>query len=99
LSSLGIRGIFCEMKVLVTGANGQLGTDLCLALHDFEVIPLTHEDIEVTSIYSVWKNISKYKPNVVINSAAYVRVDDCEDHVDECFKVDALGAKNVAIIT
>ncbi|MFC1938408.1 dTDP-4-dehydrorhamnose reductase [Chloroflexota bacterium] len=85
------------MKVLITGANGQLGTDLCQALHDFQVIPLTHKDIEITNMNLVKESFSKYKPEIIINTAANVRVDDCETVQDKAFKVNALGAKNVAI--
>jgi dTDP-4-dehydrorhamnose reductase len=86
------------MKVLVTGANGQLGTDLCKALQQFEVIPLTHKDIEIADMDSVKEAFTKYKPDVVINTAAYVRVDDCEAEQDKAFLINALGARNVAVI-
>jgi dTDP-4-dehydrorhamnose reductase len=86
------------VKVAVTGANGQLGTDLCQALHNFEVIPFTHADIEIADMASVRKALLKHKPAVVINTAAYVRVDDCEDERDKAFQVNALGARNIAVV-
>lgn len=86
------------MKVVVTGANGQLGTDLCLALKDFNVIPLTHNDIEITNLNSVKEALNKYGPDVIINTAAYIKVDDCETNQDKAFLVNALGARNVAVI-
>jgi len=86
------------MKVLVTGANGQLGTDLCRALHKFDVIPLTHADIEVADMTSVKDVMLKHKPGVIINTAGYVRVDDCETERDKAFSVNALGARNVAVV-
>ncbi|GAI17950.1 unnamed protein product, partial [marine sediment metagenome] len=85
------------MKVLVTGANGQLGTDLCQVLQHLELIPLTHRDIEIGDMSSVKQVFNKYKPDIVINTAAYVRVDDCETEQDKAFKVNALGARNVAV--
>lgn len=86
------------MKVLVTGANGQLGTDLCKVLGDFELIPLTDKDIEISDMSSVKQAFSKYKPDIIINTAAYVRVDDCEDEKDKAFSVNSLGARNVAVV-
>jgi len=86
------------MKVLVTGANGQLGTDLCIALKDFKVISLAHNDIEITNLNSVKEALNKYEPDVIINTAAYVRVDESETNQDKAFLVNALGARNVAVI-
>jgi dTDP-4-dehydrorhamnose reductase len=47
---------------------------------------------------SVKQAFSKYKPGIIINTAAYVRVDDCEDEKDKAFSVNALGARNVAVV-
>jgi dTDP-4-dehydrorhamnose reductase len=84
------------MKVAVIGANGQLGTDLCQALQDSELIRLIHNDIEISDINSVREVLGKYKPDIIINTAAYVRVDDCEVEPDKAFAVNASGARNVA---
>jgi len=86
------------VKVAVTGANGQLGTDLCRTLNNFDVIPLTHADIEIADMASVREAVFKHKPVVIINTAAYVRVDDCEDEKEKAFQVNALGARNVAVV-
>jgi len=85
------------MKVLITGANGQLGTDLCQILQDVELIPLTHTDIEIADMSSVTAAFDQYRPDVVINTAAYVRVDVCEDDPDIAFRANAIGARNIAV--
>jgi len=85
------------VKTLVIGANGQLGSDLCRLIAPSELVALSHSEIEVTSVDSVWQALKQYEPEVVINTAAFVRVDECERRVDECFLVNALGARNVAV--
>ena len=85
------------MKVLITGADGQLGTDLCKALQNQRLLPLTIDDGDITDYNFIEKQCLSYRPDVIINTAAYVRVDDCEDEVDLAYKVNALGARNVAV--
>lgn len=82
------------MKVAILGANGQLGSDLVEVFGD-EAIPLTHQNLDVTDLESV-KILYELKPEVVINTAAYVRVDEAEVEVEEAFRVNAMGALNVA---
>lgn len=86
------------MKIAIIGADGQLGTDLCKTLSNYEVIPLFHRDIEVTDITLVKGALEKHKPDAIINTAAFVRVDDCETEPDKAFQVNALGARNVAVV-
>jgi dTDP-4-dehydrorhamnose reductase len=86
------------MRVLIIGASGQLGSDLCRVYQDREIIPLNHRDIEITDINSVRTAILAHRPQLVINTAAYIRVDDCESEKDKAFAVNALGAGNVATV-
>ena len=84
------------MKVVVVGGNGQLGCDICSVLvKDNTVIPLTHDDIEISDINSC-KKIAGYSPDVVITTAAYHNVPKCEENPDQSFNVNTLGAYNVA---
>ena len=83
------------MKIAVIGATGQLGSDLVKVFD--EVIPLTHVEIEIKDLLSCLKTLEKYRPDVVINCASCVRVDDAEDYAEEVFAVNSVGAKNVAI--
>lgn len=86
-------------RVAVIGSAGQLGRDLVVALKRAEgntVIPLTRAEIECTDITSVQRVLREMHPQVVINCAAFVRVDECEDRPEEAFRVNALGALHVA---
>jgi dTDP-4-dehydrorhamnose reductase len=85
------------MKIMLIGADGQLGTDLCKSLKNANLVPLTQKDIEITDMGSIIKSCRKYKPGVIINTASYIRVDDCEDNIDLAYKVNALGARNLAV--
>ncbi|MCL0074340.1 dTDP-4-dehydrorhamnose reductase [Dehalococcoidia bacterium] len=64
-----------------------------------ELVPLTHREVEITDMNSVKAAFTRHRPHVVINTAAYVRVDDCETEQDRAFSVNALGARNVAVVT
>ena len=86
-------------RVAVIGRMGQLGTDLANVLVEagsYEVFGLSHQEIECTDPASVEKTLKTVRPDVVVNCAAFVRVDDSEDRADETFRVNSLGALNVA---
>jgi dTDP-4-dehydrorhamnose reductase len=86
-------------KVLIFGSAGQLGSELVDVLQksgSFDVVPLTHEMADCTDAAAVRRAVLQCHPKIVINSAAYVRVDDCEDHATEAFAVNAIGALNIA---
>ena len=86
------------MKTVVIGASGQLGSDLCRELSSVEFVPLTHAEVEITSMDSVKDVFAECQPDIVINTAAFHRVDDCENEVDKAFRVNALGVRNVAVV-
>jgi len=86
------------VKVVVIGADGQLGTDLCRKLDGFELVRLLETDIDVTSMISVRRAILPVHPDVVINTAAFHNVDECELEPDKAFAVNAIGARNVAVV-
>jgi dTDP-4-dehydrorhamnose reductase len=88
------------VKIAIIGANGQLGFDLVRVFKNSEdkIVPLTHADIDVTDFKLSEKILKNIQPDVVINCAAYVRVDDAEDFADKAFTVNALGARNIALI-
>ncbi len=80
-------------KVLITGANGQLGRELVkTAPTSWDVAALTRQDLDICQHKKVEKTFSAIKPQVVINAAAYTAVDRAEDEPDKAFAVNAEGA-------
>jgi len=87
------------MKIAVIGSTGQLGTDLVKTLATaHEVIGLTHNDIEVADCESCMV-LKEQQPDIVINTAAFHKTDQCEEEPLKTFSVNALGARNIAKIT
>jgi dTDP-4-dehydrorhamnose reductase len=83
------------LKVAVLGCTGQLGQDL-MQVFGKEAVGLSHQDLDVSDGVGVASKIHSLKPDWVINTAAYHRVDDCEINPTLTFTVNALGAQNVA---
>ncbi len=87
------------MRVLVTGAKGQLGTDLMneLAKRGIEGIGVDVEEMDITDRDACMRVISEVKADAVIHCAAYTAVDAAEDHVDLCRRINGEGTRNVAL--
>jgi dTDP-4-dehydrorhamnose reductase len=83
------------VKAIVIGSIGQLGHDL-MRVFDTQALGLTHEDCDVTHAASVTSVIDAVRPDWVINTAAFNRVDDCELDPTLAFAVNTIGAGNVA---
>ena len=83
------------MKYLITGASGMLGRDLQVALAGHTVTALARENLDVTDLDAVTAAVEGQ--DVVINAAAYTKVDDAETNEDAAYAVNAVGAKNLAI--
>lgn len=99
------------MKLLITGCKGQLGSQIINILNkgvsELGAIPKQYKNIEVigTDAYELnivdlqrlKEYIKSIKPDIVINSAAYTNVDECEKNRELAFKVNSLGTRNLAI--
>ncbi|MCS7172661.1 MAG: dTDP-4-dehydrorhamnose reductase [Armatimonadetes bacterium] len=85
-------------RVVVVGATGQLGRAVVRAFEKAGACPigLGHREIECADPASVAEAILPLHPEVVVNCAAYVRVDECEDRPEVAFRVNALGALHIA---
>jgi dTDP-4-dehydrorhamnose reductase len=87
------------MRIAVIGSAGQLGTDLVDILRraeDYEVFGFGHQEIECSNPVSIEKALERVHPEIVVNCAAFVRVDDAENRPEEAFRVNSVGALNVA---
>jgi dTDP-4-dehydrorhamnose reductase len=86
------------MRVAVLGANGQLGADVVLAFRRAgnEVIPLDHEQIEVSDESSVVSALSNAAAELVVNTTAMHDVEKCELEPARAFAVNALGTKFIS---
>lgn len=101
------------MKILITGAKGQLGNEIIDIINsgsaeigsisenikNSKIIALDINELDITKLDDVRNIIGKYNPDVVINCAAATNVDNCESNEDVAFKINALGPRNLAIIS
>jgi len=86
------------MKILVTGAQGMLGRDLLVVLErGNEVIGLSRRELDVTDRDETIRAVRDAKPDIVINCAAYTKVDDAESERDRAFLVNGVGTQNLAL--
>lgn len=99
------------MKLLVTGGKGQLSNEIKsiiekgvaeigkapIDVNNYEAKFIDIEELDITKIDEVCEYVKNEKPDVIINCAAFTNVDGCETNKDAAFKVNALGARNLAI--
>lgn len=85
------------MKIAIIGADGQLGSDLVSVFSkSHDVKALTIDDMHIEDEDQVKKVLGEIRPDVILNTAAYHRVPDCETHQDLAWQVNCQGALNVA---
>jgi len=99
------------LKLLITGSNGQLGTQLRKMIESgkseigqidkvylkAEINYVDYDELDITNLNEVINYVSSFKPDAIINCAAYTNVDKCESDTSTAFKVNALGSRNLAI--
>ncbi len=84
-------------RVLITGADGQLGYELQRTILDaYECIPTDRNELDITNTDEVNVFVAEYQPDVVINSAAYTAVDKAEEETELAIAINTTGAENMA---
>lgn len=86
------------MKVLVAGSKGQLGVQLIKALAEKKIncFGIDQHNCDITNEEHVNRVVFAYMPDVIINCAAYTKIDDAEKEKEECFNINVNGTKNLA---
>ncbi len=88
-----------KFKILITGAGGQLGSELLSQLDniaELDVAGLTKRRLDITNQQNVFLTAEKYQPDFVVNCASYTRVDGAEVEAELCRQVNEIGARHLA---
>ena len=87
-------------KIIVTGCNGQLGRALNKIYQDsreHECVNTDVAELDITNIDDVNRLVSEVKPYAIINCAAHTNVNGCETDIDNAYKINAIGPRNLSI--
>lgn len=87
-------------KILVTGCNGQLGRAINLELQKNSELEFVNTDVgelDITNVDQVLELVREVKPYAVINCAAHTAVDACETDVENAYRINAIGPRNLSI--
>lgn len=87
------------MRILLTGAGGQLGQALCATLRGHEVVAPSHAHLDITHLANVREEFERHRPELVLNAAAFNDVDGAESDPLGAFRGNALGPRNLALAT
>jgi dTDP-4-dehydrorhamnose reductase len=84
------------MKILITGVNGQVGHALMQQLTDHELIGITRQDCDLTNLDQIRQVIDQNQPDLIINPAAYTKVDQAEDEPELAFQINRDAPRVIA---
>jgi dTDP-4-dehydrorhamnose reductase len=87
------------MRILIAGAEGQLGRSLQRALSSHQIEACEHKRLDIASLEDVRSAVEAIRPEIVINAAAWNNVDGAETDSTGAYRVNALGPRNLAIAT
>ena len=85
------------MKIMITGARGQLGADCTRVLQNIhDVMSIDLEELDITRLSDVETMVKDFTPDIILNCAAYTQVDNCETDKELSWKINVTGTKNLA---
>ena len=87
------------MRILVTGAGGQVGARVVEALAGHDVLAAARDTLDLTEREQVEQVVAEFAPDAVVNTAAMTNVDACERDPERAFAVNALGVRTLAQAT
>jgi len=87
------------MRVLITGAKGMLGTDLCREwqAHGYDLCATDIQEMDVRDSLQVQKTFADFKPELVLHLAALTDVDGCEREPEQAYRTNTIGTQNVVL--
>lgn len=94
------RRLIGMKKIIVTGCNGQLGIAInkqYAGKTDIELVNTDVAELDITNIDKVMEMVREVKPYAIINCAAHTNVNACETDVDNAYRINAIGPRNLAI--
>ncbi|MBW2407122.1 MAG: dTDP-4-dehydrorhamnose reductase [Deltaproteobacteria bacterium] len=85
------------MKIMITGDKGQLGADCTRVLGEaHDVFGVDIDEVDIAKLPDIEWLVQQFGPNIIVNCAAYTRVDDCETEKELAWKANVTGAENLA---
>jgi len=87
-------------KIWITGAEGHIGTALLELLEgvEYQLLPTDIHEVDITKIDEVTQFVYVNRPDVIINCAGMTDVAECEKNIDEAYRVNAIGVRNVVLV-
>lgn len=88
------------INIWITGAEGHIGTALVelLDVKQYRILATDKNEVDITDIHQVTTYMKMNRPDVIINCASLTDVEYCQEHVDEAYKVNAIGVRNIAYV-
>jgi dTDP-4-dehydrorhamnose reductase len=88
------------MKVLVTGSAGMLAKDLitCLSQREYEILAPPEDEFDITDLAAIRSVVDQCKPELVINCAAYTKVDEAEKEELQALTINGYGVQNICLV-